>query len=583
MLHRLLILLVCLASLCSAETGWDAYQQAIYLHHWEHAKESWSQADGMPQLLMRIDYHQARGEPDRAWELLATVSPRELSESDRAYFYLLRARSEFHLGRRGLALRNLRELETMASSDGLTEMRAAALRAAMLGTGDVRERENLIQMLPPHPLRECLAWQIVAEGAAKEKRWLESAMDREQICRWAEEKGESRFLVEQLTAQARVLSEVDPVRSLSSMRTAIAILGSLKGDVQPEILGLVSLTADADLVQSKPVELIPLRGDLLALSRSGRARWALVGTYHPLPTTLDRTRLLLSALEEAEEAGDYLPAAWLALALAERVYTKLDNRWDYIPRARENLRRLGDVYPGRNPFDGVSLGSLDASYARSGENGGNPRGLTIRESVDRYISRAEIFESLDKETAELVSRVEQEYSEGERARLVPQLSSIFSSLSNNFRNWDPDLLQSADLKEPTPAQEMLARALLSRERLLSKLLRDMEMTSVASQSDFYADFLYHLGRFEESKRLFEEVETSAGVPGERHLALSALGMQLRCDVRRGRPLDPPTLDRLHAALEEQVLNEHSYRLLSAVELLIVAGRLEDARKHLDRM
>jgi tetratricopeptide (TPR) repeat protein len=583
MLLRLLILFFCVASFCSAESRWDAYQQALYLHHWEQAKVSWSQAEGLPQLLMRIDYHQARGEPDLAWKLLATVSPRELSESERAYFYLLRARSEFHLGERGLALRNLRALEKMRGVGAWTEMQAATLRAAMPDTGDVRGRQSLIQMLPVHPLRECLAWEIVADGARREKRWLESAMARDQICRWAEKNDESRFLVEQLTAQARALSEVDPVGSLSLLSKSVAILSSLDLDVQPEILGLVSLAGDGDLVRSRPAELIQLRGDLLELSHGGRARWALSGTYHPLPSQLDRTRLLLSALEEAEESGDYLPAAWLALALAERVFIKLDNRWDYIPRARENLHRLGQVYPGRNPFDGVSLGYLDASYAKSGESGRNPRGRTIREAADRYISRSEHFESLDEEAAELISRVEQEYSAGERARLIPRLSSIFGSLSNNLRYWDPDLLQSADLKEPTPAQEILARTLRAKEKLLSKLLREMEMTGLASQSDFYADFLYHLGRFEESKRLFAEVEASAREPGQRHLALSALEMQLRCDVRRGRPLDPATLGRLQTALEQQVLTEHSYRLLSAVELLIVAGRLEEARRHLDRM
>lgn len=578
-----LILVVCLASFCSAETGWDDYQQALYLHHWERAEKSWSQAEGSSQLLMRIDYHQTRGEPDLAWGLLAAVVPRELSESERAYFYLLRARSEFQLGQRELALRNLRELEKVQDAGSWTAMRALSLRAAMLVSGDARERESLIQKLPAHPLRELLAWQIVADGARRDRRWLESAMAYEQISRWAQNNRESRLEVDQLANQALALSEVEPARSLSLIKRALTTLEALDSDIQPEILRLVSLTNDGRLVRVAPTELTHLRGKLLELSRSGRARWALLGTYHPLPVKFDRTGLLLSALEEAEKSEDYLPAAWLSLALAERVYTKLDNRWDYIPKTREYLHRLGAAYPGHNPFDGVSLSQLDASYARGDEGDGSPKPQTMQEAVDRYISRSEIFDSLEVATAEFISRVEQEYFEGERSRLVPHLSSLFGSLSNNLRNWDPDLLRSAELKEPTPAQELLAGALCSKERLLSRLLRDMEMTGVATQTEFYADFLYHLGRFEESKRLFQEAEASAQEQGSPHLALRALEMQLRCDVRRGRPLDSPALDRLQTTLEKQVLTEHSYRLLSAVELLIVAGRWEEARGHLDRM
>ena len=582
---RLVIFVLLLSASSAAGSLLEDYQRAVTLHHWEEARDTFSRTNGSLGLLMRVDFHQARDERDLAWALLSKIEARTLDGPEKAYFYLLRANSEYLLYNHELARRNLAALEAMGEADQITRLRSAMLRAATLGQEQTRERQALIHSLPQHPLREPVAWQIASLFARKDGRWSDSSMGHEIVSRWAEQHGELRFLVAELTRQSRLLSDHDPVVSLRLLEEAIQTLEALEVDVQPEILSLVPLASDSDLVRAASPKLIELRGRLLRLSPKGRARWALVGTQSPLPPEYDRTQLLLSALEQAEAAEDYLPAAWLSLALAERVFIKLDNRWDYLKRARQNLQKLNAVYPGYHPFDGVSIPELDASYAWSKGDEETVAPQNLDQANDAYISHSQDFKNLEEQAELLVDRMEQEFSRDsrERGRVIPQFSATFDSLSSNCRSWDPDLLQSADLKEPTPAHEVLRRELLKRPTFLSTLLRSMKMNAVPGERDFYGSFLYHLGRFDEAERAFRLIETEARKLGDAPLTLDALEIQLRCTVRTGRPLDSGTLDRLLESLTLRKMDENSFRLLSAVELLIVGGRLEEAREQLNRI
>ena len=577
-------LLLMLSAASSADDLLEEYQRDIYLHHWEQAGETWSSSAGPLEVLMRVDYHQARNERDLAWVLLSGVEARGLKGREKAYFYLLRANSEYLLGKHELARRNLAALDAMGEADQTTRLRSAFLRAVTLGKSQTRERQELLHSLPQHPLREPIAWQLSALFAQKDERWSDSSMCHESVIRWAEEQGEQRFLVAELARRSRLLSDHDPPASLSLLDKAVQVLESVEVDVQPEVLSLVSTANDGDLVRAASPKLISLRERLLKLSPSGRARWSLVGNQSPLPTKYDRTRLLLSALEEAESAEDYLPAAWLSLALAERVFIRLDNRWDYVKRARKNLLKLPAVYPGPNTFDGVSIPELDAAHAWSKGDEELVEPQTLQQANDAYIHRSNDFKDLEEQAQLLVERMERDFSdELHGGRVIPHFAATFDSLSSNLRSWDPDLLRSAELKEPTPAQEVLKRQLLKHPALLSRLLRSMNMSSEPAEKDFYGSFLYHLGRFEEAEKAFRQIEKQARELGDAPLILRALEMQLRCAVRRGRPQDSETLDRLQKALSLREMDENSFRLLSAVELLIAGGRLEEAREQLDRI
>ena len=582
---RLVILLLLLTAASVAENPLEDYQRAVTLHHWEEARDTWSKTDGSLGLLMRVDYHQARNEKDLAWVLLSQVEPRGLNGPEKGYFYLLRANSEYLLYKYELVRRNLAALDAMDEVDQTTRLRSASLRAVTLGEDQTRERQELIHDLPRHELREPMAWSISALFARKDERWSDSSMCHESVCRWAEERGELRFLVAELTRRSRLLSAHDQRTSLCLLERAVQILESLEVDVQPEVLSLVPTVSDSNLVRAASPKLMELRGRLLRLSPSGRARWALVGGQPPLPAEYDRTRLLLSALGEAESAEDYLPAAWLSLALAERVFTNLDNRWDYVKRARDNLLKLRAVYPGYNPFDGVSIPELDATHPWSKGEEELIAPQTLQQEKDAYIHRASDFEQVEESAQLLVDRMERESSDatGHPDWVIPLFTAAFESLSSNLRSWDPDLLRSTDLKEPTPAHEVLRREILKRPALLSRLLRSMDMNSDLRERDYYGRFFYHLGRFEEAERAFQLIEREALEVGDAPLCLEALEFQLRCAVRTGRSLSSGPLDRLHEALAQREMDENSFRLLSAVELLIVGGRLEGAREQLDRI
>ena len=55
-------LLLVLSAASSADDLLEEYQRDIYLHHWEQAGETWSSSAGPLEVLMRVDYHQARKE-----------------------------------------------------------------------------------------------------------------------------------------------------------------------------------------------------------------------------------------------------------------------------------------------------------------------------------------------------------------------------------------------------------------------------------------------------------------------------------------------------------------------------------------
>jgi CHAT domain-containing protein len=574
----------------SAESFLDNYQEKLVLHQWEQARSLWATAPLKTRELMQIDYYRARAEPDKAWRILRKVDPKTIERPLKAYFYFLRGESEYGMGRSDLAWRNLEAMELSPVSP-LLDLRVRELTARLyLDKEDTPAVQTLLSSLPEHTLKELFLWRILALSADHDKRWVDAENRWGQISGWAAARQEWRLLADSRLSVARQLLPFRPRSSLEYLQGSLHALAREPADCDPEALRLSLILGYSELIDLFPDELTEMRGTLYEMTKSSRAGWLLAGSAEPLPSHYDRTTILRDALSSAEADSDYLAAAWLSLALVDRIYVRVTNRSEFVDVARRHLEQLGALYPGWTPFRDATLEEVEAKalsfQTETGSMSHHMEGMTAWERGHILLNLVSLS-SLDLRgpTELYLDLLEEDLRREAITNPVSPLRAVLGSLHSNLRSYDPDLLDSGRLKEILPYQEFFRDRLLERPEFINQVLRKADPEGRPSEQLALAELLMYLGRHHEARRLLSRLEQQSAEDSA--FRLRVLERLFRSLSRTGELSNhDPLLDSLVECMTRQAVDGTDTTvngLLPSIEVLIVTGRLQSAEHQLDRM